>query len=221
MKFTNFAVLALFLVSSEAVLLRKGTHGDNGKGLSYDLDVPTLNKAMADDVAKNQAFNGATAADLAAAATHAASTAAASSTAAADSGAGLAKSGTAATWAGTSYKSADKPGVEAAKDAAIKAKEGSIDSSLKAFDDDVAKSLIHARKDRDLAAATAAKNAADANLKSNQDRVAYEKDQLHRGENQDRLKHLDEMDKAKTSEIEGKHDERERSNGRLFKALAN
>merc|ERR1719515_450098 len=50
---------------------------------------------------------------------------------------------------------------------AVKAKEASLDAHLKAFDDKVAKDLIEARKQRDLDAATAAKNAADANLAAN------------------------------------------------------
>merc|ERR1719305_1305355 len=68
------------------------------------------------------------------------------------------------------------------------------------------------------AASTAAKAASDANLKANQDRVTWEKDQLVKGEDQDRLKHVNENTAAKTSEIQGKHDERERANGRLLKA---
>merc|ERR1712023_129131 len=107
-----------------------------------------------------------------------------------------------------------------ANTAAVHAKEAALDASLKAADDQVAKTLISARKDRDLAASTAAKAASDANLKANQERVAYEKDQLERGENQDRLKFVNEATAAKTSEIQGKHDERERANGRLLKALA-
>merc|ERR1712045_584506 len=102
----------------------------------------------------------------------------------------------------------------------VKAKEVALDTALKAEDDKVAKTLISARKARDLAASTAAKAASDANLKANQERVAYEKDQLERGENQDRLKFVNEATAAKTSEIQGKHDERERANGRLLKALA-
>merc|ERR1712222_297028 len=58
---------------------------------------------------------------------------------------------------------------------------------------------------RDLDAATAAKAAADANLAANDARVAWEKDQLERGQNQDRLKHVNENTSAKTSEIQGKH----------------
>merc|ERR1712032_159894 len=111
-------------------------------------------------------------------------------------------------------------GAEAANEAAVHAKEAALDASLKAHDDDVAKSLINARKDRDLAASTAAKAASDANLKSNQERVAWEKDQLMKGQDQDALRIVNENTAAKTSEIQGKHDERERANGRLPKALA-
>merc|ERR1711937_318449 len=141
---TSVAVAALFLANTSAVLLKDDCKGKwCNKGLPYDLDVPTLNKAEADNVAKTQHFNGATKADAVATATAAAS------------------------------------GADAA-----------------------------------------AKAASDANLKANQERVAYEKDQLERGENQDRLKFVNEATAAKTSEIQGKHDERERANGRLLKALA-
>merc|ERR1712178_235142 len=147
--------------------------------------------AEADNVAKTQHFNGATKADAAAA------------------------------FAGTSYKdTAAFKAAEAANAAAVKAKEATLDAKLKADDKLVADNLIAARKARDLAASTAAKAASDANLKANQERVAYEKDQLERGENQDRHKFRNEETAAKTSEIQGKHDERERANGRLLKALA-
>merc|ERR1712188_13558 len=165
------------------------------KGLAYDLDEATLRKAEADNAAKTQHFNGAT-------------TAAANAAAAAD------KAATAAAHAAADYK--DRASFKAAE----AAKEAALDASLKAADDHVAKTLISARKDRDLAASTAAKAASDANLKANQERVAYEKDQLVKGEDQDRLKHVNEDTAAKTSEIQGKHDERERANGRLLKALA-
>merc|ERR1719465_30616 len=79
---------------------------------------------------------------------------------------------------------------DVAKTHAVKAKEASLDAHLKAFDDKVAKDLIEARKQRDLDAATAAKNAADANLAANDARAAWEKDQLERGQNQDRLNHV-------------------------------
>merc|ERR1711990_879967 len=132
-----------------------------------------------------------------------------------------AKSDAAAAFAGTSYKDTGAfKAAEAANAAAVKAKEASLDAKLKADDAKVAADLVAARKARDLAASTAAKAASDASLKSNQDRVANEKDQLERGENQDRLKFVNENTAAKTSEIQGKHDERERANGRLLKALA-
>merc|ERR1719281_298001 len=222
MKFTSVAVAALFLANTSAVLLRDDCKGKwCNKGLPYDLDVPTLNKAEADNVAKTQHFNGATKADAVATATAAASGADAAAKGAADAAAGAAKADAAAAFAGTSYK--DGPAfkaAEAANAAAVKAKEASLDTKLKADDKKVADDLIAARKARDLAASTAAKAASDANLKANQERVAYEKDQLERGENQDRLKFVNEDTAAKTSEIQGKHDERERSNGKLLKALA-
>merc|ERR1712227_696115 len=200
MKFTSVAVLALFLADSQAVLLKKDC-GDVGceRHLSYAFDKPTLDKADAHNVAANQHFAGATKAAAAAA---------------------DAKASAAAAFAGTSYKDPGFPAAEAANAAAVKAKEETLDAALKAEDDKVAKTLISARKDRDLAASTAAKAASDANLKANQERFAYEKDQLERGENQDRLKFVNQATAAKTSEIQGKHDERERANGRLLKALA-
>ena len=221
MKFTSLAVLALFLADSQAVLLKKDC-GDVGceRHLSYAFDKPTLDTATAKDVAANQHFAGATNAAAAAAAAMGAATATAGATAAADAAAGAAKSGAAATFAGTSYKDPAFPAAEAANAAAVTAKEVALDAQLKAHDDNVAKTLISARKDRDLAASTAAKAASDANLKANQERFAYEKDQLERGENQDRLKFVNQATAAKTSEIQGKHDERERANGRLLKALA-
>merc|ERR1711975_109687 len=172
-------------------------------------------------VAKTHAFNGATKASNEAYAAQAAANAHEAATAAADAAAGKAKADAAAAFAGTSYK--DHPAFEAAEaanGAAVKTKEATLDAHLKAFDDKVAKDLIAARRQRDLDAATAAKNAADANLAANDARVAWEKDQLERGQNQDRLKHVNENTSAKTSEIQGKHDERERANGRLLKALA-
>ena len=228
MKFTSLAVAALFLANTSAVLLQKEAKAKDdcdgkwcNKGLAYDLDEATLRKAEADNVAKTHHFNGATVADNNAAAAHAGASTTAASTAAADAAAGGAKAGAAAAFAGTDYHDRAAYGAaEAANNAAIKAKEAALDASLKAADADVAASLVHARKDRDLAASTAAKAASDANLKANQERVAYEKDQLERGENQDRLKHANEDTAAKTSEIQGKHDERERANGRLLKALA-
>merc|ERR1712227_681385 len=213
MKFTSVAVLALFLADTSAILLQKEAKKDCGdvgcdRHLSYDFNQPDLDKAEAHNVAATHHFNGATKAAAAAADAMAAASATATATAAA------------ADFAGTSYKSPDFPAKEAANAAAVKDKEAKLDAALKANDDLVAKTLISARKDRDLAASTAAKAASDANLKANQERFAYEKDQLERGENQDRLKFVNQATAAKTSEIQGKHDERERANGRLLKALA-
>merc|ERR1711934_82405 len=215
MKFTSLAVAALFLANSSAVLLQKKSKDDCdgkwcNKGLAYDLDEATLRKAEADNAAKTQHFNGATTAAANAAANMGSATASAAD-----------KAATAAAHAAADYKDRGSfRAAEAAKDAAVHAKEAALDASLKAADDQVAKTLISARKDRDLAASTAAKAASDANLKANQERVAWEKDQLVKGEDQDGLKHVNENTAAKTSEIQGKHDERERANGRLLKALA-
>merc|ERR1719327_815921 len=208
----KFTVAALLIASTSAVTLKDDCGGKwRNKGLAYDFDEPTRNAAHADMVAKTHAFNGATKAHNAALDAQAAANAAEAAT----------KADAAAKFAATPYT--DRPAfqaAEAANGAAVKAKEASLDAHLKAFDDKVAKDLIEARKQRDLDAATAAKNAADANLAANDARVAWEKDQLERGQNQDRLKHVNENTSAKTSEILGKHDERERANGRLLKALA-
>merc|ERR1719331_1770375 len=102
MKFTSVAVAALFLAESQAVLLKDDCKGKwCNKGLPYDLDVPTLNKAEADNVAKTHAFNGSTKADAAATAAAAADAAA---KAAANAAAGAAKADASGAFAGTSYK---------------------------------------------------------------------------------------------------------------------
>merc|ERR1719313_2224531 len=215
----KFTVAALLIAGSNAVMLKDDCGGKwCNKGLAYDFDEPTRNAAKADDVAKTHAFNGATKAHDEAAAAQAAANAHEAATKAADDAAGAAKADAAADFAATPYT--DRPAFQAAEAAAVKAKEATLDAHLKAFDDKVAKDLIEARKQRDLDAATAAKAAADANQAANHARVAYEKDQLERGQNQDRLKEVNENTSAKTSEILGKHDERERANGRLLKALA-
>ena len=82
MKFTSVAVLALLFASTSAVHL--GKKDDNGNGVAYALDVPTLKKAEADNAAKTQAFNGATASQATAATNHANAVASAKSTADAD-----------------------------------------------------------------------------------------------------------------------------------------
>ena len=218
----KFAIAGLLLAQSQAVLLQDDCGGKwCNKGLAYDLDEKTLRKAEADNVVKNQHFNGATIADANAKSAASAAAAKAASTAAADAAAGQAKADAAAKFAGTDYT--DRAAflkAEAEHAAAVKAKEAALDAKLKAEDDSREKDLISARKGRDLDSSTAAKKRSDANLKSNQDRVAYEKDQLVRGEDQDRLKKIMEDTKAKTSEIEDKHDQREGANGRLLKALA-
>merc|ERR1719329_1299993 len=214
----KFAIAALLLANTQAV-----TIGDDcgGKwcnlGLAYDYNEADLNKAKADNVAKNHHFAGSTISDTHAKDAAAAAGAAASAAAAADAAKGAAS----AEFAGTSYK--DKAAfakAEAANKAAVKAKEAALDASLKADDSKVEADLISARKGRDLASSTASKARSEANLKSNQERFAWESDQLERGENQDRLKHVNENTVAKTSEIQGKHDEREGANGRLLKAIA-
>ena len=214
----KFTVAALLVASTSAVTI----DGDwKSTGLPYDFDEPTRDKAAAHATAMTHAFNGATKAHDEAAAAQAAANAQEAATKAADGAAGAAKAKASADFAATSYKDKAAFGAaEAANGAAVKAKEASLDAHLKAFDDKVAKDLVEARKQRDLDAATAAKAAADANLAANNARVAYEKDQLERGQNQDRLKEVNENTSAKTSEILGKHDERERANGRLLKAIA-
>merc|ERR1719240_2583946 len=211
----KFAIAALLLANTQAVKIGDDCGGKwCNKGLAYDYNEADLNKAKADNVAKTHHFNGSTLSDE-----HAKQAAAAAGAHAA--AAGAAKSAAAAEFAGTSYK--DKAAfakAEAANKAAVHAKEAALDASLKAADAKVEADLISARKGRDLAASTAAKNRSDANLKANQERFACESDQLERGQNQDRLKHVNENTVAKTSEIQDKHDQREGANGRLLKALA-
>merc|ERR1719215_1827451 len=207
----KFAIAALLLANSQAVLLQDDCGGKwCNKGLSYDYDEPTLKKAEASAAAKTQHFNGSTLSD-----THAkAAASAAASTAAADAEAGAALTASAGKFAATSYK--DKAAFKAAEAehaAAVKTKEATFDAAQKASDDKDAKDLISARKGRDLASSTFNKNRADSVLKSNQERFAFEKDQLERGENQDRLKKVMEDTKAKTSELQDKADQRERANG--------
>merc|ERR1712238_10213 len=217
----KFTIAALLIASTSAVQIQDDCGGKwCNKGLAYDFDEPTRNAAHADKVAKDHAFNGATKAHDESASQQAAANASEAATKAADGAAGAAKADTAAAFAGTGYKTAGYPGAEAAKNAAVTAKEGTMGAHLKAFDTKVEKDLVEARKQRDLDAATAAKAAADAKLAANDARVAWEKDQLERGQNQDRSKEVNENTSAKTSEINGKHDERERANGRLLKAIA-
>lgn len=80
--------------------------------------------------------------------------------------------------------------------------------------------MVAARKARDLDNATRDKNNSDANLKSNQERVAYEKDQLVRGLDQDRLRFVNEDTSAETSSINERHSTRQANNGYLRKKLS-
>merc|ERR1719149_150713 len=218
----KFAIAALLIATTHAVKLEDDCGGKwCNKGLAYDYDEATLKKAAADNVAKTHHFNGSTLSDEHAKAASSAAGADASAKGAANAAAGTAKSSASAEFAGTSYKDkAAFKAAEAANGAAVHAKEAALDPSLKADDAKVEADLVSARKGRDLASSTAAKARSDANLKSNQERFAWDSDQLERGQNQDRLKKVNEDTVAKTSEIQGKHDEREGANGRLHKALA-
>ena len=217
----KFAVLAMLFASTSAVQLKDDCGGKwCNQGLPYDLDEGTLRKAEADNVAKTDWYEHTKLALEIAKNAHAASTAASKAATAADQAAGVAKTMARGDFQSTSYKDPVFYDKEADHKAAVHAKEDTLDAKYKAEDDLVAKTLIMERRQRDFDSASAAKAASDANLKANQERVAWEKDQLERGQNQDRLKHVNEDTVAKTSEILGKHDEREGANGRLLKAIA-
>merc|ERR1719502_1505752 len=88
----KFTVAALLIAGSNAVMLKDDCGGKwCNKGLAYDFDEPTRNKAHADMVAKTHAFNGATKAHDEAAAAQAAANAHEAATAAADAAAVKAK----------------------------------------------------------------------------------------------------------------------------------
>merc|ERR1719469_1130800 len=216
----KFAVAALLFASASAVKLQDDCGGKwCNQGLPYDLDEGTLRKAEADNVAKTDWYEHTKLALEIAQNAHAASTAASKAAAAADSAAGTAKSASAA-FASTSYKDPVFYDKEASNGAAVHAKEDSLDASYKADDDLVAKSLIMERRQRDFDSASAAKASSDANLLANQKRVAFEKDQLLRGQNQDRLKFVNGETAVATSAIQSRHWERQASNGNLLKSLA-
>ena len=179
MKFTRSLVVALLVATSSAIRIEK--KDDNGTGLSYDLDVPALKRAEADNAAKTQAFNGATAAH--ATATNNMNVAKTNLDSATSSNTAALKERTEASdeFKLGNYKKESFPGEEKRRTTAVGDQDSSLDSKLKAFDDHVEKTHIFNRKTRDLNAATDAKDKSDANLKSNQDRVANEKDQLLRG----------------------------------------
>merc|ERR1719313_2446866 len=126
----KFTVAALLIASTSAVTLKDDCDGKwFNKGLAYDFDEPTRDKAKADAVAKTQAFNGATKAHNEAAAAQAAANAHEAATKDADAKAGQAKADAAAAFAGTSYK--DHPAfekAEAANGAAVIKKEETLDA---------------------------------------------------------------------------------------------
>lgn len=217
----KFAVLAALFATTSAVQLNDDCKGSwCNKGLPYDLDEATLRAAESDNVAKTEWYEHTKLALEIAQNAHAAATAATKAAQAADSAAGTAKGAASADFGATSYKDPVFYDKEAANKAAVHAKEDSLDARYKAEDDLVAKTLIMERRQRDFDSATAAKAASDANLKANQERVAYEKDQLLRGQNQDRLKFVNLDTAVKTSEIQSRHWERQASNAALLKSLA-
>merc|ERR1719329_1825821 len=95
----KFAIAALLLANTQAVTIGDDCGGKwCNKGLAYDYNEADLNKAKADNVAKNHHFAGSTISD-----THA-KDAAAAAAAAANAAAGAAKGAASAEFAGTSYK---------------------------------------------------------------------------------------------------------------------
>jgi len=221
MKFTSSLVVCLLVATSSAVRLDKKDDSYNAKpGVAYDLDVPSLRSAEADNAAKTQAFNGATAAHATATTNTNVAKANLDSTTAANAAALKERTEASDEFKLGNYKKAAFAGEEGRRTTAVGDQDSSLNAKLQAFDDHVEKTHILNRKTRDLNAATDAKDKSDANLLNNQNRVANEKDQLLRGENQDRLKFVNQDSAIKVSEIQGKHDERERANQRLFKALA-
>merc|ERR1712086_346832 len=207
LKKMKFAVAALLFASASAVKLQDDCGGKwCNQGLPYDLDEGTLRKAEADNVAKTDWYEHTKLALEISQNAHAAATAASKAASAA--------------FASTSYKDPVFYDKEAANGAAVHAKEDSLDASYKADDDLVAKSLIMERRQRDFDSASAAKAASDANLLANQKRVAFEKDQLLRGQNQDRLKFVNGDTAVATSAIQSRHWERQAANGSLMKSLA-
>lgn len=218
----KFVIAALLFASSSAVKLSDDCKGTwCNKGLTYDYNQADLNKAWADNVEKTGRFLysqkaleiGHMAEDAATAAFNAASQA--------DAAASSAKAAASATFAGSDYTNrAQFKGDEFSNFAAVKGKEAALDAKWRAEDELTAKSLVLARRQRDFDAAKAAKEASDANLKANQERFATEQDELVKGQDQDRLKFVNMDTAAELSRIQGKHWDRQYSNGNLKKALA-
>ena len=218
----KFATLALLFASTSAVKIQDDCKGSwCNKGLPYDLDEATLRKAEDDNVKKNDWYDYTKNALSIANNAYAAASSAAAAAQAVDSAAATAKSAASADFAATSYlDSATFAEKEAANKAAVKTKEDTLDARYRAEDDQEAKRLIFERAQRDFDAANAAKKASDANLLANQERVAYEKDQLLRGQNQDRLKFVNLDTSVETNRIQARHWERQDANVRLMKSLA-
>ena len=155
MKFTSLAVAALLIANSSAVLLQKDAKlkaKDDcdgkwcNKGLSYDLDEATLRRAEADNVHKNQVYEGAVKAKEAAAEDHAAAVSHSSATAEADAAATATKAAARGDLVSTSHTDPSYLDKESKHEASVKAKWATMDASLKAKDDEIAKADILARK---------------------------------------------------------------------------
>ena len=189
MKFASIAVVALFLANTSAIRLEDDCGGKwCNKGLPYDLDEKTLKDAQDDNAAKSMYLKAAKKAQEQAAKDQEDAKDKAESTSKADDKAKEAKSKLKAEVAGATLTSPAFNDAEVKYKESQKTKQATYDASLNAADAETAATHILNRKNRDLAAATAAKKASDANLAANEARVAKEQDQLHRGENQDRLR---------------------------------
>ena len=165
MKFTSITVLALFLATSQAVTLSK--KDDNGHGLAYDLDVPTLKSSEANNAAKTQAYNGATAAHATATSNSNNAKADLDSATKSDADARTERSTADDEFSLGNYKKPEFSGQEKRRTTAVGDQDSTLDSKLRAFDNDVEKTHILNRKTRDLNAATDSKAAADADLEAN------------------------------------------------------
>jgi len=83
----------------------------------------------------------------------------------------------------------------------VKSQENTLDNKLRAYDDMI--DSIHRlnRGNRDLVESHNAKVRSEADVKANQDRVAYERDQASRGYAQDREREIRDRTEAATSAI--------------------
>ena len=223
MKFTSVAVAALLGTASAVKLNDACGKNDTwcNKGLPYDYDQPTLAAAQAENARTTQSYNAAKDALQVATLAHAAALAADNAATATDLSANQARSGAFATLEGSDYKDRSTySGDEASWNGSLKAREGTWDAKLKADDNLVAKTLFMERKQQDFDAWAAKKAASDANLAANEDRWAFEQDQLWRGMNQDRIKFAAEDHANAKAVINVAHDERAYSNSRLMKLVA-